>query len=78
MIDPVVKDYLFHDLPLRDPASRSGLVDYYSGGSRIIFFGWLGLLKGRSSVGILGWVPLSAIGSVIGYLILAFPIVSAG
>lgn len=71
-IDPVVKDYLFHDSPLRNPASRRTLWIIIAVVVVLSFLGWLSLLKGRSPLVILGWVPLSAIGSVIGYLILAF------
>jgi len=73
MLDPVVKDYLFHDSPLRKPAARRTLWIIVGVLVVISFFGWRSLiLPGETPFVAWSWVPFSIVGSIIGYLILSF------
>ena len=72
MLDPIVRDYLFHDLRLK--CTRDKLI---LGGIAVVvvilaFLGWVDVLEGRNPFVIWVWVPYSIAGSLIGYFILAF------
>lgn len=72
LIDPVVKDYLFHDAPLRSPLNKGILAVLGAGLVVLAFFGW-GVLTARDNLfEILLWVPYSILGSVLAYLVIAF------
>jgi len=71
-IDPVVKDYLFHDSPLRNPASRRTLWIIVAA---LIVFSILGarsVMEGYSLTVVWVWLPFTILGSILGYLILSF------
>ena len=72
LIDPVVKDYLFHDAPLRSPLNKGILAVIGAGLVVLAFFGW-GVLTARNNLfEILLWVPYSILGSILAYLVIAF------
>ena len=72
LIDPVVKDYLFHDAPLRSPLNKGILAVLGAGLVVLAFFGW-GVLTARNNLfEILLWVPYSILGSILAYLVIAF------
>ena len=72
LIDPVVKDYLFHDAPLRSPLNKGILAVLGAGLVVLAFFGW-GVLTAKNNLfEILLWVPYSILGSILAYLVIAF------
>ena len=72
LIDPVVKDYLFHDAPLRSPLNKVILAVIGAVLVVLAFFGW-GVLTARNSLfEVLLWVPYSILGSILAYLVIAF------
>lgn len=67
LIDPVVKDYLFHDAPLRSPLNKGVLAVLGAGLVVLAFFGWSVLTARNNLFEILLWVPYSILGSVLAY-----------
>lgn len=72
LIDPVVKDYLFHDAPLRSPLNKGVWAVLGAGLVVLAFFGWSVLTARNNLFEILLWVPYSILGSVLAYLVIAF------
>lgn len=71
-INPVVKDYLFHDSPLRKSTAKWTLWTIVAVVAVVSFLGWRGITHGQGPLIILRWVPLTILGSILGYLILSF------
>lgn len=71
-IDPVVKDYLFHDSPWRNAAARRTLWIIVAVVAVLGILGWRSVLGGESPLVILQWVPFAIVGSILGYLIVSF------
>ena len=72
LIDPVVKDYLFHDSPLRTVEGKRSFWIIVAVTLVLSVVGWVYFLNGRNISEYLIWIPLPILGSIIGYLILAF------
>jgi len=71
-LDPVVKDYLFHDSPLRKPGARRTLWIIVGVTVVLGLIGWYQITHGQGPLILLRWVPLATLGSILGYLILSF------
>lgn len=71
-IDPVVKDYLFYGSPWKTTAGKRNLLIVTVVTVVLSVLGWIGLLKGEGVMTLLRWTPFAILGSVIGYLIIAF------
>jgi RsiW-degrading membrane proteinase PrsW (M82 family) len=72
LIDPVVKDYLFHDAPLRSFLNKVILAVIGAVLVVLAFFGW-GVLTARNSLfEVFLWVPYSIAGSILAYLVISF------
>lgn len=71
-IDPVVKDYLLHDAPLRSFFGKVLLTLIAAGLLVLAFLGWRSLLHEENLFMIVIWVPYTILGSVLGYLVIAF------
>ncbi|MCB0186950.1 MAG: PrsW family intramembrane metalloprotease, partial [Caldilineaceae bacterium] len=72
MLDPIVRDYLFHDFRRKSTGDKLIL-----GAIAVVvvilgFLGWRGVLHGQSPFTVWVWVPYSILGSLIAYFILAF------
>lgn len=72
LIDPVVKNYLLHDAPLRSFFGKVVLALIVAGLLVLAFFGWGGLFREENPFQILIWVPYTIVGSAIGYFLIAF------
>ncbi|CAN5870483.1 hypothetical protein BH10CHL1_BH10CHL1_45980 [soil metagenome] len=71
-IDPVVKDYLFHDSPLKSFFGKVLLAVIGAVLVVIAFFGWGVITSKNSLFAVLLWVPYSILGSILAYLVIAF------
>src|SRR4051794_32377755 len=71
-IDPVVKDYLLHDAPLRSFFSKVLLALIVAVLLVLAFLGWSGLFHAENPFLVVIWVPYTIVGSALGYLVIAF------
>ena len=71
-MDPVIKDYLFHDAPLKSFFGKVLVVLIAAGLLVLAFFGWRSLMSEENLFQIVIWVPYSLVGSILGYLVIAF------
>lgn len=71
-IDPVVKDYLLHDAPLGSFFGKVLAALIAIGLVVLAFFGWSDLVSEQGIFRIVIWVPYSLVGSILGYLVIAF------
>ncbi len=71
-MDPVIKDYLFHDAPLKSFFGKVLVVLIAAGLLVLAFFGWRSLMSEENLFRIVIWVPYSLVGSILGYLVIAF------
>lgn len=72
LIDPVVKEYLLHDAPLRSFFGKVLLALLVAGLLVLAFFGWSGLFREENPFRIFIWVPYTIVGSTLGYFVIAF------
>lgn len=72
LIDPVVKNYLFHDSPLRSFFGKVLLTLIVAGLVVLAYFGWADLFRAENPFKIFIWVPYTILGSTLGYLVIAF------
>ena len=71
-IDPVVKEYLFYNSPWKTSAGKRNLLLISAVTLVLSLLGWNGLIKDSSVLELLRWAPLAILGSIIGYLLIAF------
>ena len=71
-IDPVVKNFLFYASPWKTSAGKRNLLIIIAVTLVLSVLGWIGLLEGNGVMTLLRWTPFAIVGSIIGYLIIAF------
>lgn len=71
LIDPVVKEYLFHDAPLRSFFGKVLLTLIVAVLVVLAYFGWTTGF-GMNPLMAWLWVPYSIVGSILAYLVIAF------
>jgi RsiW-degrading membrane proteinase PrsW (M82 family) len=71
-IDPVVKDYLLHDAPLRSFFGKVLLALIAAGLAVLAYFGWTTAFGEINLFVAWLWVPYALVGSILGYLVIAF------
>jgi len=71
-IDPVVKNYLFYASPWKTSAGKRNLLIVIAVTVAMSVLGWKDLLEGIGVMTLLRWTPFVILGSIIGYLIIAF------
>ncbi len=72
LIDPVVKDYLFHNSRLHSFLGKLILAVIIAIVLVLAYLGWDGVIGDKNPFEIWVWVPYSILGSIIGYLLIAF------
>ena len=72
LIDPVVKEYLLHDAPLRSLLGKVLLAVIVAVVLVLAYVGWVSISGKDGPLRILIWVPYSIVGSTLGYLVIAF------
>jgi len=72
LIDPVVKEYLFHDSRLKSVFGRVILAVIVAVVLVLAYFGWGGVIGDKNPFAIWIWVPYAIVGSIIGYFLIAF------
>lgn len=72
LIDPVVKDYLLHDAPLRSFFGKVLLALIVAGLLVLAYFGWTTGFGEINPFMAWLWVPYSVVGSILAYLVIAF------